>query len=53
MVSELPDFQEAGAAANITTQPVDQIYVLAGSSTFSVDTDLAVGDESLSVGGKY
>ena len=44
--SGTPDFQEAGAAANITTQPVDQIYVLAGSSTFSVLTDLAVGDGS-------
>ena len=42
----IPDFQEAGAAANITTQPVDQIYVLAGSSTFSVVTDLVAGDES-------
>ena len=44
--SGTPDFQEAGAAANITTQPTDQIYVLAGSSTFSVVTDLAAGDES-------
>ena len=42
--SGTPDFQEAGAAANITTQPTDQIYVLAGSSTFSVVTDLAAGD---------
>ncbi|MEN8123808.1 MAG: gliding motility-associated C-terminal domain-containing protein, partial [Bacteroidota bacterium] len=41
-----PDFQEAGVAANITTEPVDQIFVLAGSSTFSVITDLAAGDES-------
>ena len=41
-----PDFQEAGAAANITTQPVDQIYVLAGSSTFSVVTDAPAGDAS-------
>ncbi len=41
-----PDFQEAGAAANITTQPVDQIFVLAGSSTFSIVTDLIAGDES-------
>ncbi len=38
------DFQEAGAAANITTQPTDQIFVLAGSSTFSVVTDAAAGD---------
>ncbi len=40
----IPDFQEAGVAANITTQPVDQIFVLAGTSTFSVVTDAVVGD---------
>jgi len=44
--SGTPDFQEAGTAANIITQPVDQIFVLAGSSTFSVVTDLVAGDES-------
>jgi len=42
----IADFQEAGAAANITTQPTDQIYVLAGSSTFSVVTDLTAIDGS-------
>ena len=42
----IPDFQEAGVAANITTQPVDQIFVLAGTSTFSVVTDAVVGDAS-------
>ena len=42
----IPDFQEVGAPANITTPPADQIYVLAGSSTFSVVTDLVAGDES-------
>ncbi len=39
-----PDFQEAGAAASITSQPTDQIFVLAGSSTFSVVTDAVAGD---------
>ena len=28
------DFQEAGAAANITGDPVDQDFVLGGSATF-------------------
>jgi gliding motility-associated-like protein len=31
-----PDFQEAGAAASITTQPVDQNFIPGGSVTFDV-----------------
>jgi gliding motility-associated-like protein len=34
-----PDFQEAGTGATITTQPVDQDFVLNGSATFTVDSD--------------
>jgi len=41
-----PDFQEAGAMANITTEPTDQIYTPGASSTFSVIIDLAAGDGS-------
>ena len=41
-----PDFQEAGAAANIITQPVDQTFVLAGNSIFTVVSDLVAGNES-------
>ncbi len=41
----IADFQEAGAAANITTQPVDQDLII-GDVTFTVVTDLAAGDES-------
>ena len=40
-----PDFQEAGAAANITTQPVDQDLII-GDVTFTAATDLTPGDES-------
>ena len=42
--SGTPDFQEAGAAANITTQPTDQDLII-GDVTFTVVTDLAAGDE--------
>ena len=37
----IPDFQEAGQAAAITTQPVNQNFVLGGSVSFST---VAVGD---------
>ena len=37
----IPDFQEAGLAASITTNPIDQNFVLGGSATFSV---VAIGD---------
>jgi len=33
------DFQEAGAVANITTDPVDQDFVLGGSATFDATSD--------------
>ncbi|UCE94203.1 MAG: hypothetical protein JSV73_02680, partial [Flavobacteriaceae bacterium] len=39
------DSQEAGSAATITTQPVDQDLII-GDVTFTVVSDLAPGDES-------
>ena len=33
------DFQEAGSGATISTQPVDQDFILNGSATFTVDSD--------------
>ena len=33
------DFQEAGTAANITGDPIDQDFVLSGSATFTASSD--------------
>lgn len=34
-----PDFQEAGTAASLTTQPTDQDFILAGAATFTAASD--------------
>ena len=39
--NSVPDFQEAGAPASITTNPVNQNFVLGGNATFSA---VSVGD---------
>ena len=41
----ISDFQEVGVAANITVQPVNEVYdAVVGTTVFSVTTDAVVGD---------
>ena len=53
-LSGTPDFQEAGAAATITTQPVDQALII-GVTTFSVDAtaDTYQWEESIDGGANW